>query len=333
MKFIPITHDHQDVIHDIAYDYYGRRIATCSSDHSVKVFDLSENEQWTLSASWKVHSGSVWRVTWAHPEFGQILGTCSFDRTAIIWEEIVSETSSTTGQKSQKHWIKRCSLVDSRSNVTDIKFAPKHLGLIVATCSQDGNFRIYEAVDIMNLTQWSLQHEIEASKLRCSCLAWNPSPYHSPLLAVGSDDPNVGSTKINLFEYKENSRKWSKIGSVGAEIDPVYDVEFANNIGRSFHTLAVASKNVRIYQLKPFSKEPNDNSNTKFDITKVAQFEEHDGQVWRVSWNITGTVLASSGADSIVRLWKANYLNNWKCVTALKQSENGVEPVFAKIDA
>ena len=34
------------------------------------------------------HSGSVWRVTWAHPEFGQVVATCSFDRTAAIWEEL-----------------------------------------------------------------------------------------------------------------------------------------------------------------------------------------------------------------------------------------------------
>lgn len=33
------------------------------------------------------HSGSVWRVSWAHPEFGQVLATCSFDRTVAIWEE------------------------------------------------------------------------------------------------------------------------------------------------------------------------------------------------------------------------------------------------------
>lgn len=33
------------------------------------------------------HSGSVWRVTWAHPEFGQVLATCSFDRTVAVWEE------------------------------------------------------------------------------------------------------------------------------------------------------------------------------------------------------------------------------------------------------
>jgi len=41
-----------------------------------------------LTASWKAHSGSVWKVTWAHPEFGQVLATCSFDRTAAVWEEI-----------------------------------------------------------------------------------------------------------------------------------------------------------------------------------------------------------------------------------------------------
>ena len=29
--------DHKDVIHDVAFDYYGRRMATCSSDQVVKV--------------------------------------------------------------------------------------------------------------------------------------------------------------------------------------------------------------------------------------------------------------------------------------------------------
>ena len=52
-----------------------------------KVFDLNENDEWVLTADWKAHSGSVWKVTWAHPEFGQVLATCSFDRMVTIWEE------------------------------------------------------------------------------------------------------------------------------------------------------------------------------------------------------------------------------------------------------
>lgn len=103
-----INAEHKDLIHDVAYDFYGRRMATCSSDQSVKVksssqvlvqliesiesssqvFDLDENDEWRCTADWKTHAGSVWKVNWAHPEFGQILATCSFDRTAAIWEEI-----------------------------------------------------------------------------------------------------------------------------------------------------------------------------------------------------------------------------------------------------
>lgn len=34
-----IRSEHKDVIHDVSYDYYGQRIATCSSDQTVKVYD------------------------------------------------------------------------------------------------------------------------------------------------------------------------------------------------------------------------------------------------------------------------------------------------------
>lgn len=53
----------------------------------------------------------------------------------------VGETGGTTQSKNQSHWVKRTSLVDSRTNVTDIKFAPKHMGLILAMCSADGGVK------------------------------------------------------------------------------------------------------------------------------------------------------------------------------------------------
>ena len=36
-KSIPVAH--KDLIHDVAYDFHGRRMATCSSDQCVKVID------------------------------------------------------------------------------------------------------------------------------------------------------------------------------------------------------------------------------------------------------------------------------------------------------
>lgn len=38
----PIIADHKDVIHDVVFDYYGRRMATCSSDQTVKVTQAAQ---------------------------------------------------------------------------------------------------------------------------------------------------------------------------------------------------------------------------------------------------------------------------------------------------
>ena len=76
-------------------------------------------------------------------------------------EKPLSSGGSAVGGHNNSHnWVKRTSLVDSRTSVTDVKFAPRHLGLMLATCSADGIVRVYEATDIMNLSEWSLQHEI-----------------------------------------------------------------------------------------------------------------------------------------------------------------------------
>ena len=57
---------------------------------------------------------------------------------------------------------------------------------------------------------------------------------------------------------------------------------------------------------------------SRFDIRQAGRFDDHGSPVWRVCWNITGTILASSGDDGCVKLWKANYLDNWKCVSTLR---------------
>jgi protein transport protein SEC13 len=32
---------HDDMIHDAQMDYYGKRLATCSSDKTIKIFDVT----------------------------------------------------------------------------------------------------------------------------------------------------------------------------------------------------------------------------------------------------------------------------------------------------
>ena len=50
-----IQNAHGDLVTDAAYDFYGVRLATCSLDHRIKVWQLDESDgNWTPVADWKV---------------------------------------------------------------------------------------------------------------------------------------------------------------------------------------------------------------------------------------------------------------------------------------
>jgi WD40 repeat protein len=77
---------HVDMVHDVQFDYYGRRLATCSSDRTIKVFELA-GEHRAQIADLRGHEGPVWQVSWAHPRYGSLLASCSFDHRVIVWKE------------------------------------------------------------------------------------------------------------------------------------------------------------------------------------------------------------------------------------------------------
>jgi len=82
---------HSDAVNDVQLDYYGRRAATASSDCKIRIFDATgEESTGSLLAELEGHGGPVWRVAWAHPKYGTILASCSFDNTAIVWKETAS---------------------------------------------------------------------------------------------------------------------------------------------------------------------------------------------------------------------------------------------------
>uniref|UniRef100_A0A914UNS9 Nucleoporin SEH1 n=1 Tax=Plectus sambesii TaxID=2011161 RepID=A0A914UNS9_9BILA len=149
--------------------------------------------------------------------------------------------------------------------------------------------------------------------------------------AAGCDDPNAQGSRVTIFEYNDSLRKWFKVETLPEVSDPVCDVAFAPSVGRSYHLLAVASRNVHIFSLKPLqsaiadSDIPSDSATSKFSVKELASFDEHGGQVWRVSWNITGTVLSSAGSDGTIKVWKTNYMNSWKLVSSLRPHEQGIE--------
>ncbi|KAI9202576.1 WD40-repeat-containing domain protein [Polychytrium aggregatum] len=306
---------HEDLIHHMAYDYYGRRLATCSSDLRIKIWEFLEHENKWINpenGGWKAHDGSVLRVTWAHPEFGQILASCSFDKSIKIWEE-----QDFDGKGTLKRWFERAKLQDSRGAVLDIEFAPQHLGLKLAACSSDGFLRIYEAMDPVGLNNWTMQEDIDivSGSSRDSaalyCLSWCTSPFQPPMIAVGCGR----EARI----YRQDQSKWGSHEILGGHEGVICDIAWAPNIGRSYHLIATASKDgkVRIFKLREERSGKHGDSfklANQFTVDSVETLDHGGEQVWKVEWNVTGTVLSSSGDDGKVRLWTSTYAEKWICM-------------------
>lgn len=81
------TSHHIALQHDAQLDYYGKRLATCSSDRTVKVFDVVDGSAAGQGTTLRGHQGPVWQVAWAHPKFGPILASASYDGKVFIWKD------------------------------------------------------------------------------------------------------------------------------------------------------------------------------------------------------------------------------------------------------
>lgn len=89
----------------------------------------------------QAHDAPVSRVSWAHPEFGPIIASSSYDRTVKVWEQVSTRSNSTAAgdpaaapaetqtQASGSRWVERAVLVDARGTVRAVEFAPHYFGL------------------------------------------------------------------------------------------------------------------------------------------------------------------------------------------------------------
>lgn len=98
-----IETQHDDMIHDTQLDYYGKKLATASSDRTVRVFEILGDNQHNQIEAIKGHTGAVWAVAWAHPKFGVLLASCSYDATVIIHRESPPKTWSTVHKHDRHH--------------------------------------------------------------------------------------------------------------------------------------------------------------------------------------------------------------------------------------
>jgi len=292
---------HEDMIHDAQMDYYGKRLATCSSDRSVKIFEVS-GSQYTHAATLQGHEGPVWQVSWAHPMFGNLLASCSYDRKVMIWKE--------TGNG----WTKLHELCNHDSSVNSICWAPHEYGLMLACGSSDGGVSIVSSLGDGN---WETKKINNVHTIGCNAVSWAPAIVAGSLIEPNSkgNAPKrfVTGGCDNLVKiWREDNGQWVEEEKLEAHSDWVRDVAWAPNIGLPVSTIASCSQDCRV-----IIWTKNEEEGGTWIPKTLNKFPD---VVWHVSWSVTGNILAVSGGDNKVSLWKESLDGQWVCVSDVDKS-------------
>mmetsp|Transcript_49507 Transcript_49507/g.44300 ORF Transcript_49507/g.44300 Transcript_49507/m.44300 type:complete len:317 (-) Transcript_49507:122-1072(-) len=298
---------HKDLIHDVQVDFYGKTLASASSDRCIRIFEIIGQNQQALTTL-TGHNGPVWKLSWAHPTYGgRILASCGYDKQVIIWRE-------STGNK----WIKW--FVDEfKSSVNTVQFSPTTNNNnpleLIAGCS-DGSIKIYT----LQNKKWIISKLIEdAHNGGVNSISWS-TPSN---IIMNNDDSKqndqsvniVGSYKrfvsggcdnmIKIWTYEYNKNEYEVSVELNDHKDWIRDVSWSPIPTSSSHSVIAScseDKTVIIWK----------ENNKKWTASEIIKCES---KVWSVSWSELGNILAVALGENTVQLYKEGNDGKWQNVS------------------
>lgn len=288
-------------LQDIAFDFYGEKMAICSTDRLIYIYSKNENEEWTQLGSWDAQD-AVFKLQWSHPDFGNILASCGFDKWVIIWQE--------EKEDDKFNWKLRAKIQDFSESVEDISFCPRVHGLKLASATLNGKVKIFEPTDYTNYRNWNCIVTKDVSVAGCSSLCWNPSLLDPQTLVVGclleGNKGNKGHL-LQIFSFNEGKKEYSLIACLeGGHNNNITDVEWASQFGRSFHLIASTSLDMKLIIWKidlGFEKKAQHFDDIKITYSILYEYK-HNKPLWRLSWNISGSLVSVIDEDGKVLVFK-----------------------------
>ncbi|KAF6159828.1 hypothetical protein GIB67_032912 [Kingdonia uniflora] len=283
----------QSELHDVVMDYYGKRIATASSDSTIKIISVgSSNSPSKHLATLSGHQGPVWQVAWAHPKFGSVLASCGYDGRVVIWRE-----------GNANEWSQAYVLGDHKGSVNSIAWGNHELGLCLACGSSDGDISVFTLMDDGN---WGTAKIDRAHPVGVTSVSWAPS-----MALLGSEGVRKlvsGGCDSTVKVWKLSNGVWTREGgALTMHSDWVRDVAWSPSLGKSIIASASQDGTVVIWSLKK--------DGDKWEGKVLNDFKT---TAWRVSWSLVGNTLAVADGSNNVTLWEEAVDGEWKQVKTIE---------------
>jgi protein transport protein SEC13 len=287
--------------------YYSLPMLTEPTDRTVKIFDVSANQH-SLSATLTGHEGPVWEVAWAHPKFGTVLASCSFDGTVMIHRET-----------RPRVWTLLYTHRFHASSVNSVEFTPHEFGLVLACASSDGKVSIltHQPDDT-----WDVEH-FKDNALGVNSLSWG----HFNCLGSKAEGQPESAPQMRLVTGGcDNRIRFWRYHAEGNGIAGGWKQDQAEALGDG----VAHSDWVRDVAWMPSRVPQNTVASCSEDHTVIIWTQTQAGgmwqptllnsfeaPVWRLSWSVNGSILAVSSGDNTVTLWKSGLDGVWKQVSTM----------------
>lgn len=318
-----------DYVHDVAFDYYGARLAVCTSSLKIIIFGReADDNAWEETAvitmpRGKGHMGPIWRLSWGGPEYGEPLASCSEDCTVMIWTDRAGRPSG-RASSSGVGWV-HCETLTCDKAVLGVRFAPSAFGLKVAACTAE-RVRVFECAGSSPDGHWGPGDIVESPKgvasaaVSGAAIDWMHPPFGAGAAADDHECLAVASAG-QLSIYSKRANHWTELDARAHEtLREVKDVAWCPNLCRPYELVATCGTGAALWRVTMDSLDRGNRRDvaTGLQLSLLTQLvpESVEGSlIWRCSWNLTGTSLAlcPEGGEGFVSVWKASGLaDEWQ---------------------
>eukprot|EP01060_Flectonema_neradi_P005843 TRINITY_DN13912_c0_g1_i1.p1 TRINITY_DN13912_c0_g1~~TRINITY_DN13912_c0_g1_i1.p1 ORF type:complete len:309 (+),score=35.48 TRINITY_DN13912_c0_g1_i1:127-1053(+) len=302
-----LTTAHEGCIHDVQMNYNGRYLATAGSDGRVKIFEVKGGEDVEL-ANIRAHDGGVWQVSWCHSRASggaKMLASAGEDGRVCIWKE------------SGKNW--ECiHTVDHihEGGAVAISWSPFEFGAILSSAGADGIVAVCTRSNEGWTTTQFIAHSggvtgISWAPFLSSCSLVRPIPLQNlaslmRFVTCGCDGHLV------IWKYTQSLMKWESIQVLSDHcrngVVAIRDVQWAKNCGLPFDYIASCADDKAVIVWTQEAPEKN------WTHRIVVRSNETP---CRVSWSLTGSLLAVSFENRTVSMWKEERSGEWAEVSRI----------------
>lgn len=314
---------HTSPVTDVAVDATGKRLATCSEDRTVRIFEKSDDADgtWSLLAVLEGHTGTVVSVSWAPPaHYASAVLSCGEDCQVILWSDFGREEGWAKVYFTTLASVPWCAA-----------WAPAEYGKMFAVGCASGSVTIFAEQD----KQWG-RSEFTAHPNGCCSLSWAPSlppgtlltaPLENELRESASLSPSDvplapprivtcgGERCVTVWTFRNNS--WTPQELLSKVEASWREVAWAPGMGMPFTYIAAGSDEgfVEVWsQDGPAREEWNGKT-----------LPQNEDSVTKLSWSLVGTFLLVSCANGVSSMWRESASSQgWErvCELSLPEAES-----------